>query len=46
MILYTPLSQEDIYQNEMNAGQYTIITYQEKQCYAEKMDDGNYRLLQ
>ncbi|GAA0298351.1 hypothetical protein GGQ92_000262 [Gracilibacillus halotolerans] len=46
MILYTPLSQEDIYQSEINHEQYMVITYQDKPCYAEKMSDGNYRLIQ
>lgn len=46
MILYTPLSREDIYQQELNHEAYSLIQYQDRLCYAEKLSDGQYRLLQ
>ena len=46
MILYTPLSREDIYQQEINQETFSVIQYQDRLCYAEKLSDGQYRLLQ
>lgn len=47
MILYTPLSQDDIFPS--NASSYNnrqCITYEGKTCYVEKNSNGEYQLIQ
>ncbi|WP_245902311.1 MULTISPECIES: YlzJ-like family protein [Gracilibacillus] len=44
---YTPLSYEDMYPVEVSEHQkYQCITYKNKQCLMEKLDNGDMRLVQ
>ncbi|UOQ47818.1 YlzJ-like family protein [Gracilibacillus caseinilyticus] len=46
MILYTPLSYEDIHVTDADYQQYELITYQARPCYAERLENGDLRLIQ
>jgi hypothetical protein len=47
MILYTPLSQEEVFPpaNESYSNRH-FISYEGRSVYAEQMEDGSYQLLQ
>lgn len=47
MILYTPLSQEDVFPPENDAhSNRQFISYEGRSVYAEQRKDGSYELLQ
>ncbi|WP_164215510.1 YlzJ-like family protein [Virgibacillus sp. YIM 98842] len=47
MILYTPLSQEDIFPTANSSyNNRQFISYEGRSVYAEQMEDGSYQLLQ
>lgn len=48
MIIYTPLSETDVFptsENEQMSNRH-LISYQGKMMYVEQLDDGSYQLLQ
>jgi hypothetical protein len=47
MILYTPLSQEEIFYNEEEAKvKRTVVSHEGKMFYVDKYSNGEYRLAQ
>lgn len=46
MVLYTPLSQSDIFPEDSSSSNRQCITYQGKTLYVEESKDGSYELLQ
>ncbi len=46
MILYTPLSYEDIHYSEQDYQQYEFISYQSKTCCIQRLENGDMRLVQ
>ncbi|WP_368654875.1 YlzJ-like family protein [Ornithinibacillus sp. 4-3] len=45
MILYTPLSMEEIFP-ATDSSTTQLIQYEGKHCYAEPLEDGQYKLVQ
>lgn len=46
MILYTPLSETDIFPTENTSDQREYLSYQGKNVIAERTTEGNYQLVQ
>lgn len=47
MILYTPLSESDIFPvSENERKKRKVVSFQGKSVYAEELDDGSWKLLQ
>lgn len=47
MILYTPLSESDIFPSQNDKiNQRSVITHQNRSVYVEKNEDGNYQVVQ
>ncbi|WP_163971275.1 YlzJ-like family protein [Oceanobacillus halotolerans] len=46
MILYTPLTQEEVFPNDQESTNRHHITFQGRECYVEETKDGTYQLIQ
>ena len=46
MILYTPLSQSDIFPDSEETSQRKFVSYQGKTLYVEQGENGTYELIQ
>ncbi|SHF52883.1 YlzJ-like family protein [Ornithinibacillus halophilus] len=47
MILYTPLSENDVFPtNETDYTNRQCVSYNGKSCYVEQTENGEYRILQ
>ncbi|SFM31263.1 YlzJ-like protein [Gracilibacillus orientalis] len=46
MILYTPLSYEDIHYTEKDYQQFEFINYQNKSCCIQRLENGDMRIVQ
>ncbi|WP_208592597.1 YlzJ-like family protein [Gracilibacillus suaedae] len=46
MILYTPLSYEDVHYSEQDYQQYEIISYHNKSCCIQRLENGDMRIVQ
>ncbi|WP_430785835.1 YlzJ-like family protein [Virgibacillus flavescens] len=46
MILYTPLSEADIFPSQNDNSQRSVIIHQNRSVYVEKNEEGNYQVVQ
>ncbi|MGN8644941.1 YlzJ-like family protein [Gracilibacillus sp. HCP3S3_G5_1] len=46
MILYTPLSMEEIHYSEKDYQQYEFISYQNKPCCIQRLENGDMQIVQ